>query len=95
MIRLPVFKITNLPTYFSGLQINYIDSKEIQINVKCPICGECHNYTYNIVEFIKGTMIIGGCEKIGLPIFFIGNTEKVEQKINKYKEVNEKIHAMI
>ncbi|MGY0374340.1 hypothetical protein [Clostridium sp. JNZ J1-5] len=93
--RLSVFEIANINKFFNNIECEKLKNKEIKIKIICPICGEYHHYVYNISDFIKRSMIIGGCEKIGLPLFFIGNTEKVEDKINKYKEVNRKIYAMI
>ncbi|MPN27628.1 hypothetical protein SDC9_175062 [bioreactor metagenome] len=40
-------------------------------------------------------MVIGGCEKTGLPIFFIGKIDKVEEQVNKYRETRKEIYAMI
>ncbi|MCY6369839.1 hypothetical protein [Clostridium ganghwense] len=92
--RVSIFEITNISKYFELVNIKCTNNKEIEFQVKCPICGEYHYYTYRIGDFIKTTMVIGGCEKVGLPIFFIGKTEKVEEKINKYNEVNKEIYAM-
>lgn len=93
--KLSIFEITSMSKYFELVNGVCTNNKEIEVKVKCPICGECHCYIYGISELIKGTMVIGGCEKVGSPIFFIGKTEKVEEKINKYIEVNKKIYAML
>lgn len=93
--RLSIFDITSMSKYFELVNGVCTNNKEIEVKVKCPICGEYHYYTYGISELIKGAMVIGGCEKIGSPVFFIGKTEKVEEKINKYIEVNKKIYAML
>jgi hypothetical protein len=94
MKRIHIFNITDIDKYFKHIEAIFLSSREIQLNVKCPMCGENHYYSYDISHLINGSMVIGGCEKIGYPIFFIGDKEKVEEKINKYKEVNEKIYAM-
>lgn len=93
--RLTVFEFTNISLYFKNIECSKINNKEIRMTIECPICGEFHNYIYNLDDFIKRSMIIGGCEKLGLPIFFIGNSKKVEDKVNKYKEITREIYAMI
>lgn len=92
--RLSVFDINNISMYFETIHVRNINNNEFEFKVKCPICGEEHCYNCKIDNLIRGTMVIGGCEKIGVPILFIGKNEKVEEKINKYKEVNKKIYAM-
>ncbi|MCY6355503.1 hypothetical protein [Clostridium sp. ZS2-4] len=93
--KISIFEIVDMSKYFDVVDTVYTNNKEIEVKVKCPICREYHYYTYKINELIKGAMVIGGCEKVGSPIFFIGKTEKVEEKINKYMEVNKKIYAML
>lgn len=93
--RISVFEITNIDLYFNIIECKKINKKELKILIKCPICGENHSYTYKFNDFIKRSMVIGGCEKLGLPVFYIGNREKVEEKINKYKEIRKEIYAMI
>lgn len=93
--RLSIFEIRSMSKYFELVNGVYTNNKEIEVKIKCPICGEYHCYAYRISDLIKGTMVIGGCEKVGSPVFFIGKTEKVEEKINKYIEVNKKIYAML
>lgn len=93
--RISIFNIADIYKYFNYIEVNCVSNREIQLKIKCPICGERHCYSYDITHLIKGSMAIGGCEKLGYPVFFIGNKEKVEEKINKYKEVNEKIYAML
>lgn len=93
--RISIFDIDNIPKHFKNIKINRCNDIEIEFTVKCPLCDEIHSYIYNIYRFTKGNMCIGGCEKLGIPIFFIGSKEKVEEKINKYKEVIKKIHVMI
>lgn len=92
--RFSIFNINDISMHFETIQVKRNNDNEFEFKVKCPICGEEHYYNYKIDNLIKETMVIGGCEKIGVPIFFIGKREKVEEKINKYEEVNKKIYAM-
>ncbi|KEH97647.1 hypothetical protein [Clostridium massiliodielmoense] len=95
MRRVSIFKINNIGNIFKFLEVIEVSKKQIGFRIQCPICGEYHYYTYKSMSFIKGSMTICGCEKLGDPIFFIGQKEKVEDKINKYREVNENIYEMI
>ncbi|MCY6958763.1 hypothetical protein [Clostridium brassicae] len=92
--RLYVFNLKDISKLFNNIDMKYIENNKIHLRIKCPICGEYHYYEYKINDLIQGTMMIGGCEKIGLPIIFLGKSEKVEEKVNKYKEINRNIYAM-
>jgi len=93
--RISLFNIVNINEYFPNINCTKTGSKEVGIKVKCPVCNDYHYYSYSINDFIKRTMVIGGCEKTGLPIFFIGKIDKVEEQVNKYRETKKEIYAMI
>lgn len=93
--RISLFNVVDVNKYFRSINCRKISSKHVEIAVKCPVCNDDHYYVYNINDFVKRTMIIGGCEKTGSPIFYIGNVDKVEEQINKYIEIRKKIYAMI
>ncbi|AYF54160.1 hypothetical protein Z959_06300 [Clostridium novyi B str. ATCC 27606] len=95
MKRISIFKINKVTEIFKYIYLASVSKKEIQFKIKCSICGEYHYYSYDVMSFLRGSMTIGGCENLGYPIFFIGQKEKVEDKINKYREVNENIYVMI
>jgi hypothetical protein len=93
--ELTIFEIESMKTRFPSLNVEMNKGNEIIIKVKCPICGEYHFYHYNINEFLKRAMVIGGCEQLALPIFFIGKNEKVIEKVNEHRQTIEAIYAMI
>lgn len=95
MAETSMFNLTDVDKWFTNVEINLKSFKEIQLKVKCPLCNDYHYYSYSVSQLKRSSMVIGGCERIGSPVFFIGNKEKVEEKINKYKEVNKKIYAML
>lgn len=90
-----LFKIDKLNTTLEGIEIKMNKNRELTLKVKCPICGGYHRYCYSINELVKREIIIGGCEVIGCPLFYIGDKSKVEVHINKINEVNRQVYAMI
>lgn len=90
-----LFQIEQVKEEFSSLDIRCIDNKELIINLKCPICNKKHTYVYSIDDCLKYSVNIGGCEEVGLPVFYIGKNNKIKGIIGKANEVNEKIYAMI
>ncbi|MGH4051884.1 MAG: hypothetical protein ACREVX_11150 [Clostridium sp.] len=93
--QLTIFEIEKMKTKFSSLIINVNKGNDILVEVKCPLCNEDHLYHYNINELLKRNMVIGGCEQLGLPIFLIGKNQKIIEKVNEYKQITEKICALI
>ena len=90
-----LFQIEKLNKITRGINIINRKKREINLQVKCPICGEYHNYSYNVSEFLKRYMIIGGCESLGLPIFYIGEKDNIRKTVNKYNYISKKLYAMI
>lgn len=93
--KFSLFRLEKLNSGFSSLEVKVIRNKYVVFKLECPLCGEFHYYKYSINEFVKRKMIIDGCEKLGSPLFFIGNKPEVEQRINKHREVKKQIYAMI
>jgi len=90
-----LFEIEKVNSRFASMKVKNNRNKEIQFKVKCPLCGEEHHYNYSISEFVKRDMIIGGCEALGVPLFYIGDREKVDKRIKRYREISEELYAMI
>jgi len=90
-----LFEVEKVNRRFASMNVKINRGKEIQFNVKCPLCGEEHYYKYNVGEFVNRDMIIGGCETLGVPLFYIGNREKVDKRIKRYREITEELYAMI
>jgi hypothetical protein len=93
--ELTIFEIESMNTRFPSLNVELQKCNEIIITVKCPLCGEFHFYHYNINELLKRNMVIGGCEQLALPIFFIGKNQKVIQKVKEHRQTIKRIRAMI
>ena len=90
-----LFEVEKINRRFTSLEVKINRNKEIHFKVKCPLCGEYHHYNYNIGEFVKRDMIIGGCEALGVPLYYIGEKENVEKRIKRYREISEELYAMI
>ena len=93
--ELTIFEIESMNNRFPSLNIELNKGNEIVIMAKCPLCGEGHLYHYNVNELLKRNMVIGGCEQLALPIFFIGKNQKVIQKVTEHRQTIKRIHAMI
>ncbi|MCJ7690588.1 MAG: hypothetical protein MUO60_14915 [Clostridiaceae bacterium] len=93
--ELTIFEIESINTRYTSLNLKVNNGNEIVIKVKCSLCGEDHSYNYNVKELLKRDMVIGGCEQLALPIFFIGKNKKVIEKVNEHRKTIEKIYAMI
>ncbi|MDP4143460.1 MAG: hypothetical protein Q8936_03110 [Bacillota bacterium] len=93
--QITLFQLEKINTLFDNFQAKVVKNKDIVFKVKCPLCGQYHYYRYNFYDLMKREMVIGGCENLGVPVFFIGKEDKVIEKVNKYIEVNKKICAML
>lgn len=93
--NLTIFEINNIHEKYKNIELIENKNKEVKFKIKCPICNKYHYYNYSILSLMKNEMVIGGCELLGIPVFFIGNNEKVNERVNKYREINKKIYAMI
>lgn len=92
--NISIFEANDFNVCFS-LAHSKKSSKNIIIKVKCPLCCNYHTYKYSTSDFLKRDLIVGGCELIGMPLFYLGNRIKVEQKVNKYNKIEKKICAYI
>jgi hypothetical protein len=90
-----LFETDKINRSFTSLKVKVRNNKEIIFKIKCPICGKYHSYKYGINEFIKRRFIVGGCEALGTPLFYIGTYDKVMQKVNQVKNINKQVYAMI
>lgn len=95
IIDFSIFDFTKINNRYNWLQIKLNKNKQIVFNVKCILCGKNHYYRYSVCDIVKRDILIGGCEVLGIPLFYIGNKEKVLQKIGRYVESNSIISSMI
>lgn len=90
-----LFEMNKVKDNFPSTDIKLYKGREISIKLRCPLCGEIHNYNYTIGELFKRDMVVGGCELMGMPLFFMGNKDNVYQRIGKMNEINKKLCAMM
>lgn len=93
--KFSLFEIEKVNKKFPSHEMKINKNKEMIIKVNCPLCGEKHYYKYKLNELLKREMTIGGCEILALPVFYIGGTERIEQRVNKYREINRQLFEMI
>lgn len=93
--ELTIFEMESMNTRFASLSVELNKGNEIVIKVKCPLCSDYHFFHYNINELLKRNMVIGGCEQLALPIFFIGKNVKVIEKVNEHRQTIKTIRAMM
>lgn len=90
-----IFDTNKINESFTSLKVNFINNKVLLLKIKCGLCGNIHYYKCDINKLIKKSIIIKGCELLGIPILYMGNRKSIEEKILKYSQVNKKIYAMI
>lgn len=95
MEEFSAFRFYELPLSFSQLKVQLKKGGEYKMSVLCPICGEIHHYFFQLKDLFNHKTIIGGCETLGTPIFFLGSPKEVNYRIEKYREINRKIRALI
>lgn len=92
---LSLFEMDKVTKDFPGIEMYSNRNKELSFKLRCPLCGENHSYSYSVNDLLKRDMVIGGCENLGMPLFFIGNQVKVHQRIKSFRDVNKNLAAMI
>lgn len=90
-----LFNLEKLNRDCNRFHIKLSRNRELKLIIKCPICGGYHSYSYSINELVRSDVIIGGCEIMGSPLFYIGNRDNVKCHINRFNEINKKVYAMI
>lgn len=78
---------------FNAARSKSKSGQSINLKVRCPLCGGVHTYKYSLHEFCSKTLIIGGCEFTGLPLFYLGDRARVQEKISRISKIEKKICA--
>ena len=90
-----LFDMLKMKDLENEFEVDSNRAKEAVIKVKCPVCGKKHEYKYNISDIISRNIIIGGCENFGVPILYVGKRKNILQRVNRYKQDNMDIFAMV
>lgn len=93
--NISIFSTEDFNVCFSLTHSRGSKGKKVIIKIKCPLCGNYHSYVYSISDFLKRDLIVGGCEFIGMPLFYLGDQCRVEEKIYKISKCEKKIYAYI
>lgn len=90
-----LFELNRVNETFTSLTVKVQNNKEVVLKISCPVCGNYHYYRYAIGEFVKRKLIVGGCEVLGVPLFYIGYEHEVIKKANRHNSINKRICATI
>lgn len=90
-----IFKLSSLKYEFKSIKNISIENKQVYLEIMCPLCGENHKYEYNIQEVLNSKLIVGGCKEIYIPLFYIGDQDKVLEKVKIFNITNSTIYALL
>lgn len=88
-----VFKADGLNVSYTVTRLKSKSGSSIAMKVRCPLCGGIHNYKYSLHEFWVRTLIVGGCEFTGMPLFYLGDRARVQEKIRRINKIEKKLCA--
>ncbi len=89
-----LFEIEKINGSFTYFKVK-VTNGWIVIRIKCSLCDNYHCYRYSVNEFVRRELIIGGCESLGLPLFYIGNYNKVKEIVDKCNDINKNLRVMM
>lgn len=88
-----VFKAEGLNVSYTVTRSKSKSGSSIAMKVGCPLCGGIHSYKFSFHEFWARTLIVGGCEFTGMPLFYVGDKARVQEKISRINKIEKKICA--
>lgn len=89
-----IFKLSSLKYEIDSIRNVSIESRQVCLEIACPLCAQNHRYEYSIQEVLNSKLIIGGCKEIYIPIFYIGDHKKVIEKVKLFNSTNNKVYAL-
>lgn len=93
--RTCLFELKGLNKEIASLNSIKILNGEIILSIQCPLCGKNHYYRYSLKELTSRGILIGGCEEMGIPIFYLGDYENIRKKIINYNNINKDLYVML
>lgn len=88
-----VFKADGLNVSYTVARSKTKSGRSITLKVRCPLCGGTHTFKYSLHEFCVRSIIVGGCEFTGIPLFYAGDEARVREKISRISKIEKKICA--
>jgi len=88
-----VFKAGGSDVSYTVTRSKSKSGRSVTMKVRCPLCGGIHSYRYSLHEFCFRTLIVGGCEFTGLPLFYMGEKARIQEKISRISKIEKKICA--
>lgn len=94
--EISIFKLSSLRRCeFKSIKNINIENKKLWLEILCPLCGKSHKYEYNIQEVLNSKLIVGGCKEIYIPLFYMGDKNKVLEKVKLFNRINNKVYALL
>ena len=70
----------------SKLKITKNSNKSFKVDLFCPVCQAEHSYAIPFSQFFSDEVYSFSCPHYEAEVFFVGNKEKLEQKVKEYVE---------
>ncbi|WP_097026598.1 hypothetical protein [Clostridium peptidivorans] len=93
--KVSIFKLSSLKYEINSIKNVIIENRQVCLEIVCPLCGQNHKYEYSIQEVLNSKLIVGGCKEIYIPLFYIGDQEKVLEKVKLFNSTNNKVYALL
>ncbi|MEW9094474.1 MAG: hypothetical protein AB2417_05275 [Clostridiaceae bacterium] len=95
ILNTSLFQFSQCVHVFDVVEKAETDGGILDISIICPICGDNHKYNFSYRKLINKGVSIGGCEKFGTPVLYIGNEKKIQDKILKYNNFHRDIYRFL
>lgn len=95
MVNTSLFQFSKCIHVFNVIEEAEIENGVLSIGIICPICGDNHKYSFSYRKLINKGVFIGGCEKFGTPVLYMGNEDKIQVKISKHNNSHKDIYGFL
>lgn len=89
-----LFKIKEANNLFKLMEMDLKNKNTAIIKLKCPLCSKWHSFNCCINDMINQELIVCGCKTLGTPVLFIGEDEKVRDRVKQYNKIIKETYAI-
>ncbi|KOF56659.1 MULTISPECIES: hypothetical protein [Clostridium] len=89
-----LFKIEEANNIFKLMKIKLKNKNTVMVSLKCPLCEKWHSFNYCINDMINQELIVCGCKTLGTPVLFIGENDRVSDRVKQYNRVIKETYAI-